>query len=119
MQSLSAKEFKNEFVSNFPGDESGDLRPRQTPGVLYSKANPTPVNAPKLLAWSEELATNLGIQKPIQQSDTDILGGNFITGSMQPYAACYAGHQFGHWAGQLGDGRAITLGEWVTDTGQS
>ena len=38
---------------------------------------------------------------------------------MQPYAACYAGHQFGHWAGQLGDGRAITLGEWEAPGGQS
>jgi uncharacterized protein YdiU (UPF0061 family) len=38
---------------------------------------------------------------------------------MQPYAACYAGHQFGNWAGQLGDGRAITLGEWPAPDGQS
>lgn len=119
MQSLSAKEYKNEFVNNFPGDNSGDLRPRQTPGVLYSKANPTPVKDPKLLAWSEELAAELGIEKPTLQLDIDILGGNFVAKSMQPYAACYAGHQFGHWAGQLGDGRAITLGEWVTNAGQS
>ncbi|MGV3586268.1 MAG: protein adenylyltransferase SelO [Adhaeribacter sp.] len=119
MQSLSAKEYKNEFVNNFPGDHSGDLRPRQTPGVLYSKANPTPVKALKLLAWSAELAAELGISEPTQQSDTDILGGNLVTDSMQPYAACYAGHQFGHWAGQLGDGRAITLGEWITNAGQS
>ncbi|GEO05440.1 UPF0061 protein [Adhaeribacter aerolatus] len=38
---------------------------------------------------------------------------------MQPYAACYAGHQFGHWAGQLGDGRAITLGEWDSGNEQT
>src|SRR3712207_7582272 len=37
---------------------------------------------------------------------------------MQPYAACYGGHQFGHWAGQLGDGRAITLGEVVNARGE-
>ncbi|GEO05441.1 hypothetical protein AAE02nite_31050 [Adhaeribacter aerolatus] len=64
MQSLSAKEYKNAFVNNFPGDVSGDARPRQTPGVLYSKVNPSPVRSPKLLAWSDELAAELGILKP-------------------------------------------------------
>ena len=119
MHTLSTKEYKNEFVSTFPGDESGSLNPRQTPGVLYSKAIPTPVQHVSLLAWSEELANQLGIQKPANQNEIDILGGNFISSSMHPYAACYAGHQFGNWAGQLGDGRAITLGEWETSSGHS
>lgn len=119
MQKLSLKIFKNDFISTFDGDESGNLRPRQTPDVLYSKAIPTPVRQPSLLAWSEELANELEVQKPTDQQDIDILAGNFVTSSMHPYAACYGGHQFGHWAGQLGDGRAITLGEWETSTGQS
>ncbi|MFD2247460.1 protein adenylyltransferase SelO [Pontibacter ruber] len=112
MESLSSKAYKKEFVSTFDGDDSGDLKPRQTPGVLYSKAIPTPVEKVTLLAWSEELARKLGVQKPTEQKEIDILGGNRVTDTMYPYAACYAGHQFGHWAGQLGDGRAITLGEW-------
>lgn len=119
MQSLSSKKYKNEFVNTFDGDESGNLQPRKTPGVLYSKAIPTPVEKPTLLAWSDELAAELGIQKPVNQEETDILGGNSIMSSMHPYAACYAGHQFGHWAGQLGDGRAITLGEWEAADGKS
>ena len=119
MQRLSSKEFKNEFVSTFNGDESGSLQPRQTPGVLYSKAVPTPVSKPTLLAWSDELARELGIQKPETQEEVDILAGNNVTASMHPYAACYAGHQFGHWAGQLGDGRAITLGEWEAPEGKT
>jgi serine/tyrosine/threonine adenylyltransferase len=119
MQSLRAKEYKNEFVNNFPGDETGDLRPRQTPGVLYSQAQPTPVREPKLLAWSDELARELGIQKPSDEKDITILSGNLVTPTMQPYAACYAGHQFGNWAGQLGDGRALTLGEWEAPNGQT
>src|SRR5690606_13038617 len=41
----------------------------------------------------------------------EVFGGNALLPGMQPYAANYGGHQFGHWAGQLGDGRAITLGE--------
>ncbi|WP_407429270.1 protein adenylyltransferase SelO [Arcticibacter sp.] len=118
MQHLSEKTFKNEFVNNFPGDDSGDRKPRQTPGVFYSKALPTPVQKPVLLAWSSDLADELGIASP-EAADVDILGGNLVTPSMQPYAACYAGHQFGNWAGQLGDGRAITLGEWETPGGKT
>ena len=109
---LSSKIYRNDFIENFEGDQSGDLRPRQTPGVLYSKATPTPVKSPKLLAWSDDLASELGAQKAEAFEDLQILAGNAITDTMYPYAACYAGHQFGHWAGQLGDGRAITLGEW-------
>jgi len=119
MEDLSSKKYKNDFVASFDGDESGDLRPRQTPGVLYSKAVPTPVKSPGLLAWSDGLAKELGIRKPKDPSDINILAGNLVTSSMYPYAACYAGHQFGQWAGQLGDGRAITLGEWEAPDGKS
>jgi uncharacterized protein YdiU (UPF0061 family) len=118
MQNLSSIQFKNDFVSSFDGDQSGELYPRQTPNVLYSRALPTPVKKVTLLAWSEDLAEELGIQKPAEQKDIDILGGNAVAPSMSPYAACYAGHQFGNWAGQLGDGRAITLGELGTPVGK-
>lgn len=114
MESLEKKIFKNEFVENFRGDESGDLSPRQTPGVFYSKAQPTAVKEPKIIAWNEELSRELNMAAPTQET-VQILGGNLLTPSMRPYAACYAGHQFGSWAGQLGDGRAITLGEWETE----
>lgn len=116
MPGLHEKIFKNEFIKTFKGDESGDRTPRQTPGVLYSKAEPSPVSKPQLLGWSKELAEELGITKP-NSEDLEILAGNKLTPSMYPYAACYAGHQFGSWAGQLGDGRAITLGEWESENG--
>ncbi|WP_255345417.1 protein adenylyltransferase SelO family protein [Pontibacter sp. BAB1700] len=119
MEQLSSKIYKKEFVEAFPGDDSGKLTPRQTPGVLYSKAKPTPVEKVTLLAWSDALAEELGIAKPTEQQEIDILGGNRVTDSMYPYAACYAGHQFGNWAGQLGDGRAITLGEWEAPNGKT
>ena len=47
-----------------------------------------------------------------------VFGGNALLAGMQPYAANYGGHQFGHWAGQLGDGRAITLGETISAAGE-
>lgn len=118
MDSLSSKKYNKDFVNSFNGDHSGDLTSRQTPGVLYSKALPTPVKNPQLIGWSDDLADQLGIEIPSEE-DVKILGGNLITPTMYPYAACYAGHQFGNWAGQLGDGRAITLGEWQTLQGDS
>ncbi|HVK97143.1 MAG TPA: YdiU family protein, partial [Flavisolibacter sp.] len=119
MKSLLEQEFRKEFVSTFPGDDSGDLSPRQTPKVFYSKAIPTRVSDPRLLAWSDDLAKELGIKKPTTADEIGILAGNHITPSMYPYAASYAGHQFGNWAGQLGDGRAITLGEWIAPDGKT
>lgn len=118
MENLHSKIFKKEFVNAFKGDHSGNPGTRQTPGVLYSKAIPTPVNNPALLAWSEDLAKELELNNP-DEKDVAILGGNLVSATMYPYAACYAGHQFGNWAGQLGDGRAITLGEIKTSAGKS
>jgi uncharacterized protein YdiU (UPF0061 family) len=118
MQHLHSHTYTSDFVDAFAGDHSGDLRPRQTPSVLYSKANPTPVSNPRLLAWSEDLARELGLATP-DEEDVKILAGNLVAPTMQPYAACYAGHQFGNWAGQLGDGRAITLGELIAPDGHT
>jgi uncharacterized protein YdiU (UPF0061 family) len=78
MQSLSTQAYKNEFVNTFPGDLSGNLTPRPTPGVLYSRVKPTPVSNPTVLAWSDELAQELGIQKPTERRDIDILAGNTV-----------------------------------------
>lgn len=118
MQRLTTKIYKNEFAETFRGDESGKNYPRETPGVFYSKAIPTPVKSPKLLAWSDDLAGELEVLKPVGKDEVEVLAGNRVLPSMRPYAACYGGHQFGHWAGQLGDGRAITLGEWENSSGK-
>ncbi|HEX2606513.1 MAG TPA: YdiU family protein [Flavisolibacter sp.] len=119
MLPISEVPFRKDFVNHFPGEESGQIHSRQTPGVLYSKAPPTPVADPKLIAWTQELGEELGIAAPQQQKDIDLLAGNYLNPTQYPYAACYAGHQFGQWAGQLGDGRAITAGEVISTTGMS
>lgn len=116
MDALAAKKYTNRFTDQFPGDLSGVLTPRHTQGVLYSLVEPTAVKEPKLIAWSEALARELEIAFP-EKEDVEILAGNRIAPSMLPFAQCYGGHQFGRWAGQLGDGRAIGLGEWTTDSG--
>ncbi|MGN6648380.1 MAG: protein adenylyltransferase SelO [Cytophaga sp.] len=109
MEHLHSRSITNEFTDTFPGDTSMDRTTRQTPGVLYCQVMPTPVAKPTLLAWSDAVAFNLGLDQP-DELDVSILGGNAINPQMKPYASCYAGHQFGNWAGQLGDGRAISLG---------
>lgn len=81
---------------------------------------PTAVRAPKLVAHSREMADLVGFsdQDVNSQEFAEVFAGNSSIPGMEPYAACYGGHQFGHWAGQLGDGRAINLGEVVNSQGQ-
>jgi serine/tyrosine/threonine adenylyltransferase len=115
-----ALHFDNCFVRELPGDSVDDPTPRQVSGALYSRVAPTPVAAPRLLACSAEVLELLGLDPAMvhTQGFADIFGGNALLPGMQPYAANYGGHQFGHWAGQLGDGRAITLGEIINAQGQ-
>src|SRR6185437_15283574 len=82
---------------------------RQVLGACYSRVAPTAVPAPELLVLVPEVAEVLGLEA--SPALVDVLAGNRVVDGMAPYAACYGGHQFGTWAGQLGDGRAITLAE--------
>ncbi|MES2207599.1 MAG: YdiU family protein [Pseudomonadota bacterium] len=112
---LSELSFENTFVDSLPADPSSENRSRQILNACYTFVTPTPVAAPRLVAWSDDVAVLLGILKPDASDNTslNILAGNAIAPGMKPYASRYGGHQFGHWAGQLGDGRAITLSERV------
>jgi serine/tyrosine/threonine adenylyltransferase len=111
--------FDNRFANELPGDPERSQRRRQVTGACWSHAEPTPVAAPRLIAHSRELATALGIAEAdvMAPEFADVFAGNRLLLGMQPIAACYGGHQFGNWAGQLGDGRAISLGESVTPSG--
>ncbi len=107
---LSAAAFRNSFVDEMPADPVAENTRRQVPNASYTRVAPTPVAAPKLLAWSDRLAGELGLARPSPEA-IEALAGNRVFPGMSPYAARYGGHQFGVWARQLGDGRAITLGE--------
>lgn len=118
--SFSRLPWETRFVSRFPGDSEKGNFTRQVAGITHSETPPSPVAAPRLVGWSDSLGTELGIKKP-SLTDPDslaLLSGNLVLPEMHPYAARYGGHQFGHWAGQLGDGRAITLGEVITRVGR-
>lgn len=112
--------FDNVLVRELPGDERDDRQPRQVHGAAWSRVRPEPVRAPRMLAWSADLAAELGFDDEDMRSEelSQVLGGNRLLAGMQSFAANYGGHQFGHWAGQLGDGRAISLGEVVSASGR-
>ena len=85
------------------------------PERFYARLNPTPVAAPKLIKLNESLARELGLDPEALASPqgVEILAGNRVAEGSEPLAIAYAGHQFGHFVPQLGDGRANLLGEVV------
>ncbi len=113
---LSNLTFDNRFIHHLPSDKQEDNDQRQVHGAAYSFVLPTPVSQPQLIAISEDVALMLGFNQAdiASQKFVQVFTGNALITGMKSYAMCYGGHQFGHWAGQLGDGRAINLGEVVT-----
>jgi uncharacterized protein YdiU (UPF0061 family) len=110
--------FEATFVRDLPADPVLVNVPRQVADACYTRVDPTPVAAPRLLGWSHALGELLGIAPAAAAGVVaEVLGGNRVLPGMQPYAARYGGHQFGQWAGQLGDGRAITLAEVIASDG--
>ncbi|MFK8052928.1 MAG: YdiU family protein [Woeseiaceae bacterium] len=91
------------------------------PDECYATVSPQGAQAPQMFAWNEELAADLGLrqieQKPEQK--LNIFSGNSTLDSPKPVALAYAGHQFGHFSPQLGDGRALLLGELQHCDGRS
>jgi serine/tyrosine/threonine adenylyltransferase len=87
----------------------------QLPERFYARLNPTPVAVPRLVKLNTELARTLGIDPGELASDhgVEILAGNRVADGSEPLAEAYAGHQFGYFVPQLGDGRANLLGELV------
>jgi uncharacterized protein YdiU (UPF0061 family) len=120
-RTLSELTFDDTFVRTLPGEVPPPAlarRSRDVPHAAWAAVDPTPVPAPRLLAYSPEAAALLGLEgTPDPGEAAAVLSGNRLLPGMRPYAARYGGHQFGHWAGQLGDGRAITLGEVVAAGG--
>nr|WP_317204103.1 YdiU family protein [Janthinobacterium sp.] len=89
------------------------------PPAFYTRLMPTPLPAPYLIAASPAAAALIGLDAAALGAEDFVatLSGNRVPLAAQPLAAVYSGHQFGVWAGQLGDGRAILLGELATPDG--
>ncbi len=90
------------------------------PSEFYSSMQAQPVQAPKWIDLNTELAIDLGLDAKWLKSDEGLntLSGNEFPQQIKPLSMVYAGHQFGNWVPQLGDGRAMLLGEVVDGTGR-
>ena len=89
------------------------------PDRFFARVAPTPVAAPRLIRLNTDLAVELGLDPEwlAGPEALEILAGRRVPDAAEPIAMAYAGHQFGHFVPQLGDGRAILLGEVVDRSG--
>jgi uncharacterized protein YdiU (UPF0061 family) len=89
------------------------------PDRFFERLAPTPVAAPRLIKLNEKLALELGLDpKALATPEgVEVLAGNRVAANSEPLAMAYAGHQFGNFVPQLGDGRAILLGELIDRNG--
>lgn len=112
-ETLVGFRFDNHFTRSLPADPVLENYRREVNYAFYSRVEPTRVSAPQLIAYSQDLARDLGITEEFINTPefTAAMSGSLILEGMDPHATVYGGHQFGNWAGQLGDGRAINLGE--------
>ncbi len=103
-------------AATFPFDNSY----ARLPDRFFARVEPTPVGQPKLIRLNRALAEELGLDPEWLASPegVQVLAGNCVPDGAEPIAQAYAGHQFGGWAPQLGDGRAILLGEVVDRQGR-
>ena len=103
------------FNKELPADPNTENTRRQVHQACYSFVRPRVPTAPKLIHAAEASAELIGLQEEDLRSQDflDVFSGAKVLDGSAPYAMCYGGHQFGHWAGQLGDGRAINLAEIV------
>ncbi|PNY16287.1 UPF0061 protein azo1574, partial [Trifolium pratense] len=120
-KSLEDLNWDNSFVRELPSDPRTDPFPREVLHACYTKVSPSvQVDDPQLVIWSQSVADLLDLDnKEFERPDFPLFfsGATPLVGAL-PYAQCYGGHQFGMWAGQLGDGRAITLGEILNSNSQ-
>ncbi|KAM9229794.1 protein adenylyltransferase SelO, mitochondrial isoform 2-T2 [Dugong dugon] len=111
-----------------PGAEDAASTPRLVPGACFSRARPAPLREPRLVALSEPALALLGLRAPpadaaaaaaAREAEAALFfSGNALLPGAEPAAHCYCGHQFGQFAGQLGDGAAMYLGEVCPAAGE-
>eukprot|EP01041_Mallomonas_annulata_P008552 gene8551-17639_t len=117
-QMLKVK-FDNRNFRSLPIDPLTENTCRQVPNAIFSKVQPEPLENPALVSCSPTALELIGIDSESVDNKqlVSFLSGNTILSGSEPYSHCYCGHQFGSFAGQLGDGAAISLGEVITSNG--
>ncbi|MEX1056976.1 MAG: protein adenylyltransferase SelO family protein, partial [Natronospirillum sp.] len=117
---LEALRFDHSFTEQLPADPVTDNHLRQVKEACYSWVQPQAFPDASLIAYSPEMAHILDLSDDTCRSQrfVEVFSGTHLLEDMKPHAQCYGGHQFGNWAGQLGDGRAINLGDVINGEGQ-
>ncbi len=103
----------DKFNKELPADSKTENSRRQVTNACFSFVTPKKTAKARLIHYSPEMLGELGLAEEDVKSNSflNVFTGNEVLPNTKPYAMCYGGHQFGNWAGQLGDGRAINLGE--------
>jgi len=119
-QTLESIRFDNTVLNELPLDPQLKNYTRQVANACFSLVDPEPVVKPKLVGYSEDALRLLGITPEESQRPDfpEFFSGNKKLNGSQTAAHCYCGHQFGNFAGQLGDGRAMYLGEILNNEGE-
>jgi serine/tyrosine/threonine adenylyltransferase len=104
---------KDTFNRELPADSMSENRVRQVHNAAFSYVTPKIPRKPALIHVSPQMLEAVGLTETDAKSEEflKIFSGAAVLNDTKPYAMCYGGHQFGSWAGQLGDGRAINLFE--------
>ena len=108
---------QNLFTTNLPEDHISENYRRQVFDACFSLVTPKQFKIPEVVHVSEDVLKLIGLDKNDANSEAfkRMVTGKELPEAFKPYAMCYGGHQFGHWAGQLGDGRAINLTDVLAD----
>ena len=114
---MDLNRISHHFIQQFPGDFSGNLMQRQTPYVLFCTVQPAGFSKTELIDFNDTLSFDIGLGE--LGGDSYFLAAQDLPENVKTYATAYAGHQFGNWAGQLGDGRAIYGGEIIQNSRQT
>ncbi len=107
----------NTFTNSLPADKVEGPERRQVFEACFSYVNPTSPKKASVVHVSQEMLSQLKLTN-VDNELLEIISGASSIENSKPYAMCYGGHQFGNWAGQLGDGRAINLGEVENENGR-
>ncbi|CAD8158132.1 unnamed protein product [Paramecium pentaurelia] len=111
ISALKVLPFENK-ICQLPIDDSKINKPRKVIGYCFSDVTPEQKENPRLIAHSKSAFSLINVDLDVKNEENiQILAGNLVPSLARPLAHCYCGYQFGNWAGQLGDGRAITLGD--------
>ena len=104
---------KDTFTKELPADPILENSRRQVQKACFSFVTPKKTRKPEIVHVSPEMLSAIGLSQEDANSNVflSVFTGNKVLENTTPYAMCYGGHQFGNWAGQLGDGRAINLAE--------